>query len=131
MRRGQINPSADSLRQEPRKCFNSRRADRETLLPLNVATGKKRRHGFGSAGNSTESSKQLGTDVVSIPTSVKIDDEQRFHIKVDIAGEKIVGLLNSEAQVSVAGKRFQEMVDSGLRTKPSKYAFRTADGAID
>lgn len=50
---------------------------------------------------------------------------------MEIAGETVIGLLHSGAQVSVVGPRFKEWVDRGLvRTKPSRYSIRTADGAI-
>lgn len=42
-----------------------------------------------------------------------------------------MGLLDSGAQVSVVGPRFQNLVDRGIiRTKPSKYAICTADGTM-
>lgn len=56
--------------------------------------------------------------------------DQRFHAVVEIAGEKFVGLLDSGAEVSVVGPRFRALVERGrVRTKPSVYTLRTADGS--
>lgn len=60
---------------------------------------------------------------------VKVNDDQRFHAAVEIAGEQFVGLLDSGAQISVVGSSFKSLVDRGLlKTKRSSFSIRTADG---
>lgn len=62
---------------------------------------------------------------------IKVNDDQRFHAAVEIAGEKFVGLLDSGAQISVVGSKFIELVERGrLRAKRSHCANRTADGTV-
>lgn len=62
---------------------------------------------------------------------IKVNDDQRFHAAVEIAGENFVGLLDSGAQISVVGSKFVELVASGrLRAKRSHYSIRTADGTV-
>lgn len=68
---------------------------------------KKRCKGVGPARRSTESTKQLSPPFSSLPTFVNVIGDKRFHAEVEIIGEKIVGLLDSDAQVSVVGPRFQ------------------------
>lgn len=62
---------------------------------------------------------------------IKISDDQRFHAAVEILGEGFVGLLDSGAQISVVGPKFVKLVADGrLRSKPSPYSIRTADGTV-
>lgn len=52
-------------------------------------------------------------------------------MEVEIAGERFVGLLDSGAEVSVAGPRLQALVDSSrVMTKTACFAIKTADGTL-
>lgn len=65
------------------------------------------------------------------PAFVNVTGDQRFHAAVEIEGERFIGLLDSGAEVTVVGPRFQAFVASGrIRTKPSMFNIRTADGAV-
>lgn len=62
---------------------------------------------------------------------VTVNDDQRYHAAVEISGVNFVGLLDSGAEVTVAGPRFQSMLAEGkIVSRPSAYTIRTADGTL-
>lgn len=92
---------------------------------------KKRRDGLGRVQKRPESVKTLKPVGFTTSAFVKISDDQRFHAAVNIAGKEFIGMLDSGAQISVVGPRFQSLVDSGqVQTKPSSFSIRTADGTV-
>lgn len=92
---------------------------------------KKRRDGFDQTRRHTESAKALSPSEITFPSFVKVSDDRRFHATVEIAGEEWIGLLDSGAQISVVGPRFQWLVNEGrVQTKPSCISIRTADGTV-
>lgn len=109
------------------------------LLSLRIARGdgifvpemRKKRFGFGSSRRRSESPAAVKPSSKMSPAFVNVTGDQRFHAAVEIEGERFVGLLDSGAEVTVVGPRFQELIASGrVRTKPAMFSIRTADGTV-
>lgn len=66
----------------------------------------------------------------SQPKIIKISKDNRPYAEVEVAGMKILGLLDSGVQCTVAGKDFEEMIGAKLDLKPNKQfsIIKTADG---
>lgn len=92
---------------------------------------KKRKSRFGESRGRAESTPTVEPSNTSYPVLIKVNDDQRFHAAVEIAGERFVGLLDSGAQISVVGSKFVEILASGrLIAKPTQFNIITADGTV-
>lgn len=92
---------------------------------------RKKRTGFDTTRGRVESQSPVAPSNVKPPAFVTVNDDQRFHAAVEIEGEKFVGLLDSGAEITVVGPRFEALVSSGrISTKPAAFNIRTADGTV-
>lgn len=99
----------------------------------------KRATGFGDRGKPVESKQQCtqyltikqNPSVYNLSSIIVQQDDNRPYVEVQIAGEKLLCLLDSGAQINVAGKDFSDIIKRlQLKAKPNDSLVKTADGSI-